>query len=222
MNIQKELFEDGYVFLPEWQKDKTIAEVASSIGNLIFPSKFLGYESINNVQNLIPKERDESSKHHYSGTFGIKEYPLHSDLAHWASPPKILMLRCVVGSNSVSTNILPIKFIIQELNDLSINRAVVKPRSNIKTPFLSMLPLKFKRDNLAAFRWDSLFLEPANKPAIKIKDYFIKTDLSSFYINFYLKERGDTLIINNWTTLHGRSSVPKSAMNRIIERVYIN
>lgn len=36
-----------------------------------------------------------------------------------------------------------------------------------------------------------------------------------------LKNPGDTLIIDNWTTLHGRSEVEKSSNDRVIERVYL-
>ena len=117
---------------------------------------------------------------------------------------------------------MPIKFIINELSALSVNRSVVKPRGSKKTPHISLLPLSFKRNDTIAFRWDSLFLEPVNTPAINIRDFLIHADLSTLYVKFYLRNPGDTLILNNWTTLHGRSAVPKNAMNRIIDRAYLN
>ncbi|WP_189666890.1 TauD/TfdA family dioxygenase [Pseudomonas amygdali] len=33
---------------------------------------------------------------------------------------------------------------------------------------------------------------------------------------------GDTLIVDNWRMLHGRSAVPTSAMRRQLERIYIS
>ncbi len=49
--------------------------------------------------------------------------------------------------------------------------------------------------------------------------------------NLFFKQRtkkvqlvhaGDTLVIDNWRALHGRSRVPESALLRKLERVYID
>lgn len=72
-------------------------------------------------------------------------------------------------------------------------------------------------------RWDSLFLEPINSAAKKAYELFHahswgKQDI----ISTRLTKPGDTLIIDNWRMLHGRSSVPKISMDRNIQRIYLN
>ena len=41
-------------------------------------------------------------------------------------------------------------------------------------------------------------------------------------IAFTLTNPGDTLIVDNWRFLHGRSCVPAVDVNRRIERVYLS
>jgi len=40
------------------------------------------------VQTLVPRTLEESPPNTYSGNFGTSEFPLHTDLAHWATPPR--------------------------------------------------------------------------------------------------------------------------------------
>lgn len=222
MEWRRELGVNGFVFLPQWQKGKTTKNAASSVGMIMSPSKVFGHDSIADVQKIIPREKSEKLKNQYSGHFGLGEFPLHSDLAHWSSPPKFLILRCCNGSENVTTNVLPFRLIYDDLMDLSVNRAVVKTRQNKITTSSCLLPLVFNMKGNRAYRWDSLFLEPVNSPAIKIKEYFERNDLSDKYFKFILKNVGDTLILNNWINLHGRSQVTEMDLDRVIERIYVN
>jgi L-asparagine oxygenase len=52
-------------------------------------------EGLSSVRALKPQCTDESLPNTYSGNFGIEEFPLQTDLAHWGTPPRFLALRCV-------------------------------------------------------------------------------------------------------------------------------
>lgn len=46
------------------------------------------------VQKLTPHPESKKSLATYSGNFGMGDFPMHTDLAHWATPPRYLLLRC--------------------------------------------------------------------------------------------------------------------------------
>ena len=71
-------------------------------------------------------------------------------------------------------------------------------------------------------RWDRLYLKPANEYAHTvfraIEDY-----LSSVQpVANVLLNKGDTLVLDNWRLLHGRSPVHKPASTRKIYRLYLS
>jgi hypothetical protein len=46
------------------------------------------------------------------------------------------------------------------------------------------------------------------------------TEKNSHHI--FLRNKGDTVIIDNWMNIHGRSSVMESEKGRLIERAYLS
>jgi alpha-ketoglutarate-dependent taurine dioxygenase len=65
-------------------------------------------------------------------------------------------------------------------------------------------------------------LEPVNSSAKNIREYFENLSLIENFFKFKLFKPGDTLIINNWTNLHGRSHVKPASIERVVERIYLN
>src|SRR2546423_858394 len=84
----------GHAFLPRWQTNASTEEVARSAGRLVNVEALLPGSGIPSVQVLHPRPQAEAPRNQYSGTFGLGEFPLHTDLAHWSRPPRYLMLRC--------------------------------------------------------------------------------------------------------------------------------
>lgn len=70
-------------------------------------------------------------------------------------------------------------------------------------------------------RWDSLYLKPASHIG-KLAFTKIHEFLDSITpTTVALVEEGDTMVIDNWRMLHGRSAVMESYRNRHLERVYL-
>ncbi|MNE88182.1 hypothetical protein D3C80_1854600 [compost metagenome] len=83
------------------------------------------------------------------------------------------------------------------------------------------MPIVFSRGNVMGLRWDSLFLNPVNSAAVKTGE-LVKSLFERSVEAIHLSEPHDTLLIDNWRMLHGRSSVPPQAKIRRVERVYLS
>jgi hypothetical protein len=175
-----------------------------------------------NVQTLAPKQAKSAAKNQYSSSFGLGEFPLHSDLAHWATPPRYFILRCLRGSPTVSTNLLPVNAIVSAIGERFTRKAVFIPRKRWSTGHLCPLPMMFRRNGDTGMRWDSLFLTPVNSAASKVAHAVAIKRWGNSLESLTLSEPGDTLIVDNWRILHGRSAVNDNSLGRRIERAYLS
>lgn len=220
--LSRQLQDDGYAFISEWLCDWSTLEVASLIGTIIDLEALLPGSGIPTVQTLKPRNEREAPKSHYSGVFGLQEFPLHTDLAHWAKPPRYFMLRCIYGTADVATRLLPASAIVSAVGDAVLRRALVKPRRSSRYGSAGLLTLAFSLDPTFGLRWDSLFLKPMNSAAHDVMDFMNRDERTWDELKELLLQRlGDTLIVDNWRMLHGRSHVV-AGPNRILERIYLS
>ena len=218
--LSDELLFRGYVFIPEWEVGCPTEEVANRIGTVLSIGDLLPGSGIPDVQRLIPREKSVEFSNQYSGEFGLKNFPLHTDLAHWTRPPRYFMLRCIQGSPKVSTTLCPTASITSTFGRSRLQTALVKPRKTGRYVKSILLNLAFSPEVKSALRWDSLFLTSMNNDAHEFRRFM--SELGSQFIEerVVLANLGDTLLIDNWCMLHGRDSVP-AGETRIIERVYM-
>lgn len=217
------LQQSGYVHIPKWYPDSTTIYVASSLGKVVDIGALLPRSSIPTVQVLQPIQKNESSTNRYSGTYGLSEFPLHTDLAHWALPPRYLMLRCRSRAHSTVTHVLHNSVIESKLGMATLRRAIARPRRAGPNGALSLLSLMFRSGGTWGVRWDSLFLVPMNAAADQFAEV-MKTrswDQSRLML-LTLAEPGDTLVLDNWRYLHGRSRVSVTGIDRRLERIYLS
>jgi L-asparagine oxygenase len=179
-------------------------------------------EGLNSVQSLVPYDISEAPPNTYSGNFGVAEFPLHTDLAHWAVPPRYLALRCIHGSESVATKVLDGWNVTNHFRTALLRTILVQPRRPMRNG-KQLLPLLERADTPAGFRlrWDSVYLRPATTHSTELF-----ANVSAFISQaqppeFVLLERGDTLIVDNWRCLHGRTSAHHNAKTRQIDRAYL-
>ena len=220
--ITDRLQQNGYVLIPGWRREETTVDLAHSIGVVVDMQALLPKSNIPTVQILEPRPQTESPKNRYSGVFGLNDFPLHSDLAHWKRPPRYFLLRCQKGSQAVATKILSASTLSSAVDRPTLKRALVRPRSVGSKAHLCLLPLVFGGGptNIRGFRWDSIFLVPMNSAANRLTE-FMHTQAWDLSKSLNLVERGDTLIIDNWRVLHGRSKILSADIDRRLERVYL-
>lgn len=215
-DVKKSVREFGYSFLPEYLPHLSGSDAFKKLGFID------SVDGLNDVQNLKPQEVAQAPPNTYSGTFGKAEFPLHTDLAHWAVPPRFLALRCIRGSESVKTRLFDAKALINEGGNSHLRRVLVQPRRPMRsTRQLLHILEKYAAAETYFLRWDSAYLVPAtsrSKSAFEaLTEYFARTTTNSVI----LAEQGDTLIIDNWRILHGRAEVPIGAASRHIQRAYL-
>ncbi len=168
------------------------------------------------VQKLTPRHKDGEPLNTYSGFFGTGVFPFHTDMAHWYKPPRYLVLRCSIPDEHVTTRLIHANKVIPKHDSLVAKRSLFKPRRKLDGK--SYL-LRLSEPEL--FRWDSVFIEPANAEArelsINIQARLAIEDCDEFMFS----EVGQVLIVDNWNILHARSTVADRSLRRIIERIYL-
>ncbi|MEY8239276.1 MAG: hypothetical protein RPT25_02960 [Cycloclasticus sp.] len=210
LSLELELKRKGYVSFSS-NPEKSILEVASDFGEVYkVPTMPL-------VQTLTPRFRENEQENTYSGNYGLNEFPFHTDLAHWYVPPRYLFLRCEFPAVDVATKLIDCQDIMNdEVIDL-LARAHFRPRKRLDG---KSNILKIFNENI--FRWDSIFIKPANKIGERLKICIVELLHSIQSQEVFLTSKGDCLLIDNWRMLHGRGCIDSNSMNRKIERVYFN
>ena len=215
--------QNGYARLPRWRCEESTLAIAESLGKIFDMPTVSPYWDIPVVQTLKPGREIDSSQNRYSGTFGLGEFPLHTDFAHWLHPPRYLMLRCIHASSTTLTKLLPTTALESMLPIETFRNALVRPRHRASDGTICLLPITVHIGGIIGYRWDPLFLVPMNTYALKISNAMRRHQWDhSKLITLTLSELGDTLLIDNWRILHGRGSVSNDDLYRVIERIYLS
>jgi L-asparagine oxygenase len=214
--LATEVNERGFAFLPSNLPESTTMDAIAGFGTI---EKLPG---MNEIQELTPKNAADYPPNMYSGNFGYSDFPFHTDLAHWFQPPQYLVLRCVEGTNDVKTRLLDSTEIVQTLGEDSLRRALVRPRRPIEMKRSLLRIVERCGDGRSRFRWDSLFIVPATNYSSQMCVAVGKSIAAIKSLDFVLEHPGDTLILDNWRILHGRTAVPPSQRNRKVHRAYLS
>ena len=120
---------------------------------------------------------------------------------------------------NVETKLLPANYIVDRLGKALLQKAVLRVRKRRPGSSGLLRALSsFRQQDL--FRWDAIFLEAVNDPAMKLK-HMMEGCVFDGVMRACLQDRDDTLLLDNWRLLHGRSAVPFGSA-RQIERVYFS
>jgi L-asparagine oxygenase len=210
--VKGELGRHGYVFLRNYRPAADTIAVAREFGSPVTP-----WEG-GLVQTLIP--RVNATPNTYSGIYGLDRFPFHTDLAHWRTPPRYLLLRCVTGYVDVPTLVMDGRALVEAVTLDILVRAIFKPRRP-RGGALTLLRLCEPMDDVYRLRWDEVFLKPASKIGdianLQVRDWLSKYEP----MPISLAQACDTLLIDNWRMLHARSPITAGREDRAIERVYL-
>ncbi|MBY5340423.1 hypothetical protein E0H35_30490 [Rhizobium leguminosarum bv. viciae] len=210
--IRDEICKSGYIFFASHRPNDSIVEIAKHFGKPLDPWED-GF-----VQTLVP--RTEAAPNSYSGIYGLRHFPFHSDLAHWPTPPRYILLRCVTGYADIPTLLIDGHDLIHAVTLDILARAIFKPRRP-RDGKVSLLRLCELIEDTVRIRWDEVFLKPASRIG-EVADLRVREWLSTCKPTaLSLAEPHDTLLIDNWRMLHARSSILPGRENRAIERVYL-
>lgn len=201
----------GYARFSCTSQSQSTLDVAHSIGEVATAP------GIPIVQRLTPNRTDVKEASSYSGNYGMEEFPLHTDMAHWYIPPPYLLLRCIQPVDQVFTTIVSVRNIVAAEEPETFKRALFRPRRRLDGR-LSILRLYDR----GIFRWDQLFVLPVNSRATELQMRLAKRIQDESVARVCYESATDCVLVDNRNAVHGRSSVPESAANRVLERVYLS
>jgi L-asparagine oxygenase len=209
--------QQGYAFLSSFFPDLEPTAAAVALG---VPEQVDGLRL---VQELLPTTPDLTTPNTYSGNFGLGSFPLHTDLAHWAKPPRYLMLRCTCGDADAQTQIVDGRLVVAAIGSNVLDRCLARPRRPMSGAF-QLLPIWQASSDPSheLFRWDSIYLKPANMYAQTIFRLIQDCLSRARPLALVLLNKGDTLILDNWRLLHGRSPIENPTSSRKIDRLYMS
>jgi L-asparagine oxygenase len=213
--------QDGFVLQKGLAPSLATIEVAQALGTVVDIKLLLPSSGIPSVQSLRPRNTDEGGQNRYSGHYGLDTFPLHTDLAHWVLPPHYLLLRCIVGSNDVFTSILPWTPILDLVGAASMRKAVFRQRSR-RIGCSGLVRALMHHHGTEILRWDPIFLRPLNQHARALASVMLDATWNRALVKILLHEPGDTVLIDNWRMLHGRSQILAQGTVRNIERAYLS
>ena len=214
--LQTAVAKHGYVVIPRHRPDLATIEALYLLGSALTLAGF------STIQELRPHAESSAPPNTYSGNFGTGEFPMHTDLAHWAVPPRYLALRCIQGAPEVATGVVDGNLMIDDLGPIMLRRTLVQPRRPLRNGKQLLRLLDYVEDcDATVLRWDSLFLRPATSIS-EVGYWQVSKYIDSMIVkDVALLAPGDTLIVDNWRMFHRRSAVPSSAATRHIDRVYM-
>jgi hypothetical protein len=172
-----------------------------------------------NFDVLIPKEVEAARDNTYFARFGFGKYPLHTDMAIIQSPPRYVVFRPIVVCSETSTAIQCFKELPPELLAL-LPRCLVQPRRTNGRRRVH-LPLATALSKPTCFRWDSAFLKPLKGRSEEIFEFVTDFLEKNCHKEIVLKSVEDLLLIDNWSTMHGRSAIKNNKSPRQIQRFYL-
>lgn len=215
-SIENDLRSIGYSHLPSHLPRNSTEDIVRSIGTTASLGK-----SGSPIHQLRPKSTEASTPNTYSGIYGHNQFPLHTDLAHWRFPPRFLILRCIKGFEAVPTLLVDGLQAIHGVGRSILSRALVRPRRPINGSFPLLRLYDRQQGDRGLLRWDEVFIGPAS-PAGEVGVTKLGECLARLEpIRVSLATQGDTLIIDNWRVLHGRSPIPPACQERVLERAYL-
>jgi L-asparagine oxygenase len=213
--------QDGYVLHKRLAPHLSTVEIAQTLGRIVNVDELLPSAGIPSVQSLKPREAHEVRENQYSRHFGLGSFPLHTDLAHWALPPRYLLLRCLVGTSDVITNVLSWAHVVDSVGVASLQKAVFTGRKR-RVGYSGLVRALSHRGENDVFRWDPVFLQPLNQHAEALVSVMRDPKWNGTATKILLNQPGDSILIDNWRMLHGRSQVLAQSTSRHVERIYLS
>lgn len=214
MDIKERLTHHGWVFLPKFNPDLGHELAAARIGAMIS----LGEGKP--VHMLSPQPQNSSLQNSYSGHFGTGLFPYHTDMAILNTPPRYMFLRCQNGSIRVKTTILDGREIQNAFPNSIFARAMFQPKNRTREGY-PLLRLVERVDDDVLFRWDPLHLKHSNPSGKKLSELVFEFIHQMVGVSVALSNYGDSLILDNWRILHGRSDASVHS-DRKIARCYMS
>jgi L-asparagine oxygenase len=212
--VKRDIEQVGFALLSGWVPQLSTDQILSQ------QKLATRFEAASRTHGIEP--RTDAPLNTYSGQYGLGVFPPHSDMAHWPEPPRYIWLRCRKGYEAIVTFLLDGNDLVARCGSNLLERSLVRARRPLNGRY-SLMPLfqPSRASTSSRLRWDQTFIVPASNTAVEGMKAVRAAIADQQQFSFSLASPGDTLIIDNWRMLHGRSAVPEACTDRIVERTYL-
>lgn len=213
--LKKQVEADGYALIRDYKPDDFSEGPICALGNI---AEFCRDRP---VHDLTPRHHEMDTPNTYSGIYGLGAFPLHTDFAHWPLPPRFVILRCKIGFDDVATRLLDGQHIVNAIGHSTAFRSLLLPRRPVAGTLPLLRLLSRPTSSTTCLRWDATYLRPASSAGQIGYEQFAALLDERPVEAIALSMPGDTLVIDNWRMLHGRSPIPMGREGRILQRAYL-
>ncbi len=210
-HVASELRQTGFARLQAIAEEEPTLEIARRVGS---PSIIPGVAA---VQELIPRSTEQTSASSYGRIYGLGQFPLHTDMAHWYVPPRFFLLRCIRPAPLTKTLVLHCRHLFADEDEVVLRRALFRPRRHLDGRLTGLRLFEGGR-----YRWDPVFIVPVTKSAMSLRNRILQRIQTSTIEGLSLSDPTDCIIFDNWSILHGRNEAPLECAHRKLERVYLD
>jgi alpha-ketoglutarate-dependent taurine dioxygenase len=154
-----------------------------------------------------------------SSRFGTGSFPLHTDQAFKRRPPHYILLYHAPPVTSRGTTFMSLSAMDFTSNELECLRRGIWSVAAGASAFLS--PILSSAEGMTAplLRYDPCIMNPICPFALRAADAIARVVDSQ--VQTYIYTAGECLILDNWSTLHGRSSGADDDSERELRRISI-
>ena len=202
----------GLVELEGVSDEQDIVDLASTLGQLRL------HPNGERVYTLKPSDGEQSLDGTFSRLYGYSTFPIHTDTAFWSLPARYVIMamkatsQCGTSFLSLATQREDFKKEIYGLAKKSV--FILKNFEGAR-----YVSAYFRCGEEEGIRFDPNCMNPKNKEAGLFRDKIIELAARNIGI---VKWTGDkTLIIDNWSVLHGREAVLHEKGSRTLSRIYV-
>ncbi len=205
----------GWIIVRHGGSSSHILSLAQSLGRVITPPNRPTLHRLKATAML------DAVRNSYSGRFGYGQFPFHTDMANWTTPPRYVLLRHYAGDSSIPTLLLDSQLLLSRVGREKVKHGIWSARARHRSFVLNLLS---DRKKLPLFRWDPCTLVPLSEEAKEATDIIFEEierqrEKNSVPISF---DPEAILVIDNWRTLHARPAIPIQSQNRELERVLVS
>jgi hypothetical protein len=177
-----------------------------------------GREPSISLEHVSPRPRDEARPGTFSAVHGLGPFPLHTERAHWRTPPRFVALRSIGAPSPRATTLLDSSLLAQDAELLSGPSAaewiVAAPDSSFRARVLQ----RIDADQAWIVRFDPLCMFHCDLASEALARRLEHALQALPPVEFHWSQ-GIALVVDNWRTLHGRGPAPVADRNRILERI---
>jgi hypothetical protein len=179
------------------------------------------HEASFQVELVSPKTSDRARPGTMSALYGMGSFPLHTERAHWPTPPRFLILRSVGDASDRPTTLLDsYRFALdQKLTQELLQTPWIVRWDEVSFQSRVLLPSSSGKGRWHV-RYDPSCMVPCDEARRGLAER-LEQALASLEPEQHYWESGIVLLIDNWRVLHGRGQSPDPDFGRALERVVV-